>query len=414
MMLQFVSDQNVRKESNSLSQNRTRSRTLRVGIVGCGKIADAHVEEIRHCADTELVAVCDIEPILAQQLAERYRIANFYTDLGKMLAKEGMDVVHITTPPQSHYAVAEAAARSGSHIVVEKPVALNSVDTESILSVVTAYGKKLTVNYWPNFELCSQKLRDLVRSEALGDIVHLESSVGYDLGGAFGQALMNDANHWVHQLPGKLFQNVLDHVLNRVVPFLPAERPEVHAFAHRRREAIGDERIDAVLDELRVYIKAGGVTAYCTFSAHAKPLENLLRVFGTKGSVELNLALRTVQTRLSQKYPSAIGRLFPPWQQVKVDLSEAMRTLGEFRHSRARYFYGMHCLLTGFYGAVREGGEVPIPYSEISSVAQIMDDIHEQVYGNRRQEAANESSSHRSGRIFGRTDRGQVAGTQCA
>lgn len=361
---------------------------LRIGIIGCGKIADAHVEEVRYCAGTQLVAICDIEPVLADQLGDRYGVANRYVDSAGMLRAERLDVVHITTPPQSHYALTEAAVLAGAHVFIEKPVAFDGDGTDRIIALARQHGKKLSVNYWPNFELAALKMQQLIASGELGDIVHIESSIGYDLGGPFGQALLTDASHWVHQLPGKLFQNLLDHMVNRVVPLLGAEQPEVHAYGFRRRPATGIDAIDQLLDELRVVLRAGNTTAYLTFTSQAKPVENMLRVYGTRNSAELNYGLRTVRRMLGQKHPSTLGRLLPPFQNARRDFKEGMRNLGEFRHSQGRFFFGMHRLLTQFYDAIRSDGEVPIPYSEISRVAHIMDEIHRQVYPVRQSHGA--------------------------
>ena len=68
---------------------------LRIGIVGCGKIADGHVEQIRATGRGDVVAVCDREPLMVEQLAERMRIPGRHTDLATMLANERLDVVHV-------------------------------------------------------------------------------------------------------------------------------------------------------------------------------------------------------------------------------------------------------------------------------------------------------------------------------
>ena len=78
--------------------------TLKVAIVGCGKIADGHIEEIQKMpAAARVVAVADLELLMAEQIATRYGIPAFYDDLDRLLEKERPDVVHITTPPPSHF-----------------------------------------------------------------------------------------------------------------------------------------------------------------------------------------------------------------------------------------------------------------------------------------------------------------------
>ena len=189
---------------------------LRVGIVGCGKIADGHVEQVRATSRGEVVAVCDSEPLMAEQLSVRMGIPARYTDVAEMLRGERLDVVHIATPPDSHVTIACLAMKAGCHVFVEKPFALTEAQARVILDTGTALGVRVGVNYLYNFESPGLELEKLLAVGALGDIVHLETNYGYNLAGDYGMAVMADPGHWVHRLPGKLFHNVLDHVLAKV------------------------------------------------------------------------------------------------------------------------------------------------------------------------------------------------------
>src|ERR1700739_4580563 len=80
---------------------------LRIAIIGCGKVADQHMDAIRRLADCKVVAVCDQELLMAQQLGERFGISACFSNLSQMLEGTAPDVVHITTPPQSHFALAK-------------------------------------------------------------------------------------------------------------------------------------------------------------------------------------------------------------------------------------------------------------------------------------------------------------------
>jgi predicted dehydrogenase len=73
---------------------------LSIAIVGCGKFAEEHVKAVRKIPGTKILAVCDREELMAQQLAERYGIPRQYTALTAMYEDITPDVVHITTPPQ--------------------------------------------------------------------------------------------------------------------------------------------------------------------------------------------------------------------------------------------------------------------------------------------------------------------------
>src|SRR5689334_21726854 len=101
----------------------TSSADLRVAVVGCGQIADAHLQEISKLKGSAVVAVCDRELDLAYQAAERFGIQHRYDDVNNMIAAMHPDVVHITTPPHTHLQLASACLKLGVHTYVEKPLA---------------------------------------------------------------------------------------------------------------------------------------------------------------------------------------------------------------------------------------------------------------------------------------------------
>jgi len=353
--------------------------TLNVGIIGCGKIADGHLEAIRQLPSAQVVSVCDLEPILAEQFALRFSIPRWYSDFDRMLSEQELDVIHVTTPPQSHLALAKKSAEAGCHVLVEKPLAVNTKDGQCLIDCVERAGRKMSINHWYNFETPSVALNEFVARGELGEAVHIESYCGYDLADGFGRTFLADRRHWVHQLPGKLFQNVLDHAISRVVPFLPDEPLDIVARAYRRTP-LADDDMDGLMDELRVMIFAGRVSAYLTFSSHARPVGNFLRVYGTKNTAHLDFVFRTLAIDETQTIPSAIGRLVPPFRTSWQMLQQATRNTREFMQSSFHYFSGMSRLLSLFYESILEDGPVPIPYSEILRVSEIMGEISAQVY----------------------------------
>ena len=103
---------------------------LKIGIVGCGKIADSHASQIQRIKGTEIVAVCDREPLMAQQLCERFAIKQQFNDLVELLENAKPDVVHITTPPQHHFEAAKLCLEAGCHIYVEKPFTVDEQEAQ--------------------------------------------------------------------------------------------------------------------------------------------------------------------------------------------------------------------------------------------------------------------------------------------
>lgn len=354
--------------------------TLKVAVVGCGKIADGQIEEIAKMPElARVVAVCDREGLMAEQVAARYGIAAHYDDFGRMLATERPDVVHVTTPPQSHFALSTQAADAGAHVYVEKPLAMNADEAKRLVDHVTQKGKKLTIGYTYYFDPPALDLFDLRDSGALGEIVHVESFFGYSLAGAFGKVVMGDPSHWVHGLPGKLLHNNIDHMLNKALPFLPDANPRILAHgAVMRPERLGDDR-DLMHDELRVTIAGARTTFYGTFTSHVKPVAQFLRVYGTKGTAHADFVSRTVTLAPAGDLPSAIGRVVPAFQQAMGYLKAGAGNVKRFAKSEFHFFSGLSTLMRRFYESIRDNTEVPIPTSDILRVSGWLDEIFRQI-----------------------------------
>ncbi len=327
-----------------------------------------------------IVAVCDIEPLMAEQLAVRYGIPNQYSSLAAMLDAEKPDVLHITTPPKAHLALTRQAVSAGCHVFLEKPVALHHAEVQAIVEAANAAGKKLAVNYWPQFEVQALELRRLYQEGVLGDPVHIESFLGYNLAGDYGTAIKQDTNHWVRHMPGQLFQNVLDHVLNKIAPFLDDDEPSIDSFGYKENTGPTEPDVGDILDELRVVIRGCRTSAYATFTSHARPIGHTLRVYGTRNTAHVDYNARTLVLEPMQGFPSALGRLFPPFRVSGNYFKQGLRNVGRFRHAYFHYFDGMRNLLNEFYHCIETDSPSPTSGRDILFVSSMMERIFNQVY----------------------------------
>jgi len=156
---------------------------LKIAFVGCGKVADQHVQAVHRIPDCQIVAVCDRELLMAGQLAERAGIPQSFSDVQEMLRSSSPDVVHITTPPQSHFSLARKCLEYGSHVYLEKPFTITADEAESLIQLAQARGFKMTAGHNYQFTPEMLEMRRLVERGFLGGKpVHLESYWSYDLG----------------------------------------------------------------------------------------------------------------------------------------------------------------------------------------------------------------------------------------
>jgi predicted dehydrogenase len=354
---------------------------LRAAIVGCGKIADAHAAQIRRLEGCDIVAVCDREALMARQLAERFKVPRHFDDLGRLLEESKPDVVHVTTPPQSHFEIARQCLERGCHLYVEKPFTLDAREAEELLRLAERRGLRLTVGHDAQFSPATRRMRELIREGYLGDaVVHMESYYGYHLGdAAYAGAFLRDPDHWVRRLPGGLLQNVISHGVARIAEFVKGENPRVmaHGFVSPTLRSIG---VEDVIDELRVVVvDEHHTTAFFTFSSRMRPLLHQFRIFGSKNGLLLDEQQQILVKLRGTAFKSYAERFLPPLIFARQYLANAARNARLFLANDFHMEAGKKELIAAFYRSIVEGAPVPISYGQILLTARLMDSIFEQV-----------------------------------
>lgn len=354
---------------------------LKIALVGCGKIADSHALEIERIKGCEIVAVCDQEPLMARQLSERFRVKQYFGDVTELLRSARPDVVHVTTPPQSHFDIAKLCLESGCHVYVEKPFTLYENEAQELIALASEKQRKITVGHDDQFGHAARRMRALVQNGFLGGgPVHMESSYCYELGGGgYAAALFGDKRHWVRKLPGKLLQNVISHGIARIAEHLKSESPHVTAYGFVS-PFLKNKGESEIIDELRVIIcEEERTTAYFTFSSQMRPSLHEFRMYGPRNGLVLDHDQETLIKLRGIRFASYAERFIPPVIIAKQHLGNLMISLRTFLANDFHLKSGMKYLIESFYRSIVEDAPVPIPYREILLTARIMDAIFVQL-----------------------------------
>lgn len=354
---------------------------LKVAILGCGKIADAHASQIQRIRGCEIVGVCDREELMARQLYERFRVRQYFNDLNKMLKVARPDVVHITTPPQSHYALARECLTRGCHVYVEKPFTISFNEAQDLISLAGKKGLKVTVGHDDQFRPATRRMRQLVQGGFLGKrVVHMESYYCYELGGSgYANALLGDKNHWVRQLPGGLLHNIISHGIARISEFLTTEDPSVHAVGFIS-PALKNQGESVLKDELRVIItEECGTTACFTFSSQMRPSLHQFRIYGSRNGLLLDQDSETLIRLRGERRKSYLEHFVTPLTLARQYAENSLTNIRLFLANDFHMKEGMKYLIQSFYYSIDENAPLPIPYREILLTARIMDRIFEQI-----------------------------------
>lgn len=154
------------------------SRKVRVGIIGCGGIAEGkHMPSLAKLENVEMVAFCDTIKERAEKAALDFGIkeAKSYEDYRELLKDESIEVVHVCTPNNSHCEITVASLEARKHVMCEKPMAISSDEGRKMVEAAKRTGKKLTIGYQNRFRTDSQYLHKVCSNGDLGEIYYAKA-----------------------------------------------------------------------------------------------------------------------------------------------------------------------------------------------------------------------------------------------
>ena len=154
------------------------SNPIRIGIIGCGQIAQLHLANYakKSPADVKIVAAADLNEACARASADKFAIEHVYTDFRKLLARDDLDAVDVCLHNNFHRPVTEAALHAGKHVYCEKPMAGSYRDAAAMLETAKQTGKKLSIQLSTLFEDETRAAKELIDAGELGEVYFARST----------------------------------------------------------------------------------------------------------------------------------------------------------------------------------------------------------------------------------------------
>lgn len=124
-------------------------KQLRVGIVGCGEVAQTlHLPSLHQLSEQfRVTALCDVSQQVVDGVGEQWCVANRYLDYRDLLAQADVDVVVVANPNAYHAEVALAAIAAGKHVLIEKPMCITLAEADAIIATQAKMGVTVQVGY---------------------------------------------------------------------------------------------------------------------------------------------------------------------------------------------------------------------------------------------------------------------------
>jgi predicted dehydrogenase len=146
-------------------------KSIRVGVVGTGW-GQLQIEAFRRVRGAEVVAVCDVDEARAQNIAQRYKIAQIFSDYRDLITS--VDLVSIAAPPNLHYPMACAAIEAGKHVLCEKPLSLYASDARELLAAANLKRITHAVDFEMRFLPALAYAKELIDEDYLGQLLRVD------------------------------------------------------------------------------------------------------------------------------------------------------------------------------------------------------------------------------------------------
>jgi len=347
---------------------------MKIGIVGCGLNSDYHINFARSYPGSEIVGVVDRDEKKAKDCAQRYNIQGVFSSIKEMVEQSKPDVIHIVTPPKTHYALAKEAIKLKCNVLVEKPLALKLQDGQELYDLAERHAVKLCTMHNHLFDPCMAGVRERVKRGDVGKIINVESYYGLNTQiPAFREYPIPNVLPWLYTMPGGVYHDFMAHPLYVMLDY--TGKPIDVKVMHKTFDTLPH----GIPDELRILIKGEKAFGTLTFSFAAKPHLHFVRIYGTgmMAEVDFNTMVNILHpvSSLPKAAQKATYNLSESWQLFKATTANVIN----FMRGKLKPYQGMKILIHRFYDHVQGQGEIPVSREQALIVIETMDEIWRQV-----------------------------------
>jgi len=293
---------------------------MKVGLIGCGRVAHIHMDAYKKMSKVSVVAISDADINRARAFAEPYKIDKVFSNYFDLFEIEDLDFVDVCTPTSTHESIVCDAAKSGLNVLMEKPMGRNSKECEKMIAESRKHGTKLCVSHNQLFFPCVRHLKSIADSEGF-DLTSFRTSHRENFEWLKTHGLAQPWN--VSPEHGGILWEVGTHLAYVQLHFLEDDVKEVYALGAKTRYPVWDDFI--VL--LRTSSQCWGIME---ISWVAKESEIVYEINNSNGRrVQTYLFHGYTIERTQEKAANLAGvlrdfftdekRLFAKWKKFAVD-----------------------------------------------------------------------------------------------
>ncbi|HTD42630.1 MAG TPA: NAD-dependent epimerase/dehydratase family protein [Bryobacteraceae bacterium] len=340
---------------------------MRVGVVGCGRVAEHHLKHIQSGGHALIAGLVDSDTESLRRLGSKYGVSNLHTSLEALLDSTQLDVVHICTPPFDHFSMAQTAIRRGVHVLVEKPIAFRAAEVAQLYEEANEHGVSLCPNFIQLFHPAMMRAIQVVSGGELGRVIHCACNYGFS---ADDPALREAVGlHWAYGLPGGILHNHLSHPLYLVLfwigkPVRTVVIPKVYGTLPHR-----------LPDHLEIALEGEQSVAHITLSMVDRPSDYSITIHCERGMVTANFRTMTVVIERHGVLPGAVERLTSGIRQAGQLSKQFVANTVDMLRGRLVPYQGLGNLIPQFYESIVQQTEPPVSSRLAIAVSEAEDAV---------------------------------------
>lgn len=273
----------------------TSAKKVRYGIIGFGSFAErAIAPAIQASPNSELVAIQKRSLAVAKEKAAAFSIPHAFGTAEELVAHPDIDAVFIVSANALHHKETLAAAKTGKHVLVEKPIATNVQEAEEMIAACARHNVKFMVGHMIRFSPLAQRIKQLIHSGTLGNISFIKSEFFYDAQLSHRSWLIDPTIAG----GGPIF-DIGVHCLDTMRFVLDEDVISVRSLVEPRLSATTTEITASLL--LR-FSKGTLGSIFCSYASSAR--RSFIEIIGTEGIVsasDFTLGDRTIPLSISLK-----------------------------------------------------------------------------------------------------------------
>ncbi len=358
------------KETTTAEKEIDISKKVKVGIIGTGWIAEAHVANYLKCPDVEIVAAAELIPGKAEKFCKENGIEGIrlYPDHKAMIDAEELDAVSVCTYNRTHAECTIYALEHGVNVLLEKPMCVTLDEAVEICRAEKKSGKILSIGFQPRFDENMKMVKKIVESGELGDVYYIQTGGGRRRGipTPYGTSFIEDKTAGIGAL-ADIGCYSLDMVLNAV------GYPKPLTVSGYTSAFFGKDPV--TFPEHPEYAELFGVDDFA--AAFVRLEGGIILDFRISWAMNLDTPGDTIilGTKAGLRIPSTEcwnGSIGGPLKIYRTIAGSDVETVVPERSNHQDNFYSKIRL---FIDAVKEGGSAPVPSSQIIYNQAIIDGI---------------------------------------